>query len=70
MTAGTALFLGFAALMVYGIFVPEVQDTDEPAGAGLLLIIALISAFVGSAFAMVAAALWRAIIGSRGHSHA
>jgi hypothetical protein len=67
MTAGTLFFLGFAVLMVYGIFVPQ---GDEPASARLLLIVGGISAFIASAFAMVAAALWRAIIGPRGHSHA
>ena len=67
LTAATTLFLGFAALMVHGMFAPQ---GDEPPGAGLLLAVALISGFVGSAFAWVAAAVWRVVIGPRRHSHA
>ena len=68
MTAGTAVFVGFAALMFYGIFALEAEE--DTAGKTAAFVIALISAFIGSAFAMVAAAVWRAVIGSRGHSHA
>jgi len=67
LTAATVLFMGFAALMVYGIVVPQEYDG---AGGGLNLVVALISGFIGSAFAWVAAAVWRAIIGPRGHSNA
>ena len=68
LTGAALLFLGFAGLMIYAIFVPD--ETGEDASTTALLVFASISAFVGSAFAWVAAAIWRVVIDPRRHSHA
>lgn len=69
-TTGAAfLFLGYAALnLALVVFVPAELD-EEYRTAGVYLV-ASISAIIGSAFAIVAAAAWWTVIGPRGHSHA
>jgi hypothetical protein len=69
LSGAALLFLGYAALLIVAtIVLPD--DSSEDIPATLVVVVSGISAFLGSAFAMVAAALWRAIIGPRGHSHA
>jgi hypothetical protein len=71
MTAGAFVFLGFAAWAFVEALLGDTEvEPEENAPLLLIIILIAIPAFVGSGFAMVAAALWWALIGPRGHSHA
>ena len=71
MTGAAFLFLGFAAWVIFAAISGDTEvEPGENAPLSLVVILIGLPTFIGSAFAMVAATLWRAIIGPRGHSHA